>query len=176
MPDTAPAQEQTHDTLLETVSESLREEQPEKIAELIRDKDDGVSTLALIAAAYMADKQSCEAVEKLRSIRGAKAAAELLFRIRTGMETDSKKLSLIWQKSQRVRSGLSKANGRLFESYLILPGACIACEAFGEIGGEAVHGPLKSALRSPDIRVQVEAVRAIGQIGDESLARPQPEP
>jgi len=138
---------------------------------LIADKDSVVSALAILAAAYMRDEGSADAVAKLTKPDEMKAGPALLYRARTGAKITDDEVAAVWKKVQRSRGRIPKPDGDLFENYLLVPGACSACEAFGEIKGEAVHAPLRSALAYKDIRVQVAAVRAIGRIQDDELVK-----
>jgi len=138
---------------------------------LIADKDSGVSALAILAEAYMRDEGSADAVAALTRPSEMRAGPAVLYRARTGADIGGDEVAAALKKVQRSRGRIPKPDGDLFENCLLVPGACSACEAFGEIKTEAVHAPLRSALAYKDVRVQVAAVRAIGRIQDDELVK-----
>jgi len=144
----------------------------EVLPKLILKKDETTSALAILSAVYTKHLASTEGIKSLRSPKKKQLAASLLYRVLVkGEKIEAKELNSIWLKVKKPSDSISVASTKLYQNYLVVPAAAIACEAFAELKTEAAIKHLEKAIWIKDVRVQIEAVRAIGKMKNPELIK-----
>ncbi len=133
---------------------------------LLTNKVVAVSEMALLAAAYAAESGVKEAVDSipLTSSSGGLAGAKLLYYARTGAPVTEGMVAAAFGPSGLNAVYIKTAGPELASFELLLPKEAYACEALGLLKDAKHLKSLHTMLAHPDLRVQMEAVRALRKI------------
>ncbi len=141
------------------------------VERLLSDRSKGVQELAVLAAAYAEVEGVGDAIAKL-STAGAPglAGARLLYLARTGQVLPEE----LTHKALRARVAVPKRYTRLsplLHSYSLRGHVVLyACQAVAAAGDGRLVDTVHALLGHKDLRVQLEAARAIEQIGADKSA------
>ena len=132
---------------------------------LLDDADPEVVELAVRAAAYFRVEAVKNKVLALRAEQPAVAAAQLFYQARLKLPVNDAQIDRLFAVPPPVDRAYTRATPALSTVSLRQPAWCVACEALGELGQEKYLKQLHRAMENDDLRVQMDAVRAIEQIG-----------
>jgi len=128
-------------------------------------RDSGVVERAILAAAYVRDKNLKSSIDAVEPASSGIFAAKLLYAAMIGATVDASMVQKAAGKLMAVKRPVTRVSSELSTWNISSPPACILIEALGETKS-ADHLPvIHKALFHSDIRVQVEAARAIKKIG-----------
>jgi len=139
---------------------------------LLTNKVVATAELALLAAAYAADGGAKEYVDAvpITPASGGLAGAKLLYCARTGAPVTDDMVAVAFTPGGHAPVFIKTAGPELANFDLLLPKEAYACEALGLLKDGKYLKQLHPMLGHPDLRVQMEAVRAIQKIASrESL-------
>lgn len=143
------------------------------LAKLFEDKSAATLELAVLAAAYAGNASVRALVEAAPAKAGSgMTGAKLLYHARLGDPLDAAQVAAAFALSANAAEHLTTAGPMLANFNLLQPREAYACEALGIAKAEGQLDPLCRMLVHPDIRVQIEAIRALRKIGSrEALPR-----
>lgn len=131
---------------------------------LFASRDGDAATLAVVAAAFSGDAKYKALVEKATGRNATMAGAKLLYLARQKDELPQATVGQLWQAATQSSMGAStEEEGMPFSA--MLPGGCLACMGIAQLGDQKYLPVLVRALGSRDVRVQMDAVRAIRRLG-----------
>lgn len=137
----------------------------EATTQLLGDANPEVVELALLSAAYLRVAGVQGKVRALEAAVPTVQAARLLYQARLQLPVDPDQVARIFSRSPAAPpefTGLSPA----FLTYEVrVPSWCLACAALGELGQDQYLKHLHAALDHADVRVRIDAARAIERIG-----------
>jgi len=141
---------------------------PEK---LFASKDGNAATLAVVAAAFSGDAKYKELVGKAAGRNATMAGAKLLYLARQKDELPQTTVGQLWQAATQGSTAPPQDDSDMRFSAM-LPGGSLACMGLAQLGDQKYLPVLIRALGSRDIRVQMDAIRAIRTLGgnDASLS------
>ncbi len=144
----------------------------ELLRALLDDTDRGTLELAAIAAAFYAedDPELLEAVDGLQQREGAIPGARLLYRARLGLPVTAGGLREALGEMAHESRPVVEVSADLLRRDVRLPSACLAAEAAGILGTGEVVPALRALLAHADLRVRIDAARALGRIGSAAAA------
>ncbi|MDP6524268.1 MAG: HEAT repeat domain-containing protein [Kiritimatiellia bacterium] len=135
-------------------------------AALFSDRDPAAVAMAIQAAAYSRDESVKEALKGITKVTPDIAGAMLFYRAMIGESPAAPEVQEAFKKaSGRIRGmgGLDLPGLCSFD--VNTPGPALVCQAIGQLGDETLVALLDQAMASRDIRVRIEAARAMGRIG-----------
>ena len=136
------------------------------VSKLLASKSPVVQELGLTAAAYFPNPQFEALLGGIEDKKGAVSGLKLLFQVNSGKEIDKALVDLAFGKTSKQPSPIRGPNTDMMYQVLFVPAMAAACEALGLRGKDdyvdLIH---EEALEHKDIRVQIEALRALGRIG-----------
>lgn len=137
------------------------------IAALIGADDPPTVFFALQAAAYARDATPAAAIRSLRVATPQVAAARFFYQAMLGEKPDAGAVKAVLAAVTRPQTSrdatAAPSTGPSFD--VNVPPLCLACQALAELADEAYAPFLNQALANDDVRVQIEAARAIRRIG-----------
>ena len=139
------------------------------LSELVKDKDKIVLELTLVAAAYARSKAIEDAARKMKPMRAPDLAAARLWYLACMGEKDlaDKEIADILKPKVRPDDKWTTMSTRL-SNYDIRGNRFIyLCKAFGEVKTEKNLDQLHKFIDHWDVRVQIEAARAIERVGSQ---------
>lgn len=132
-------------------------------AALLTNKVTITAELALLAAAYAGASTVKEQVDSLPA-SGGLAGAKLLYYARTGVPVTEAMVAAAFAPGGHAPVFIKTAGPELANFDLLLPKEAYACEALGLLKDGRYLKQLHPMLNHPDLRVQLEAVRAVRKI------------
>ncbi|MBF0198585.1 MAG: hypothetical protein HQL32_12785 [Planctomycetes bacterium] len=146
----------------------------ELVGKLLQEKSTRVQRYAILIAAYSKMDSLKNSIMSLPSQKKSKdiMGASLLYLAMIGEKPEKEWIEAVFKSCSKISKAISRECAQLSEVDLLVPPLASACEALGYVEGDYLH-LLESALKSKDIRVQMDATRAIarryGQKGSEVL-------
>ena len=133
----------------------------------MQNKNADIRALALIAAANygFANDELRELILQNEDESGAAPGAKLFYLARIGEAADENLIKQAFTTKRRQPPVIKSPGYDLIYGYLLTPSSALACEALGVWGYEDNLSYLHEALKHKDIRTQIEAARALQQIG-----------
>jgi hypothetical protein len=139
------------------------------VAKLLAGKSKDAAELAVLAAAYARDQAPAEAIERLEDTRSPTlAAARLLYLARTGAELPEALTRKVLALRGRVPKRAAQLSPHLHSYDLRGNPLTYACQAVAAAADERFLGEMHALLGHPDLRVQMDATRAIEAIGSQT--------
>lgn len=130
---------------------------------LLTNKVVATAELALLAAAYAGESGVKEHVDALPA-SGGLAGAKLLYYARTGVPVTDAMIAAAFAPGGQTVPPIKTTGPELANFDLLLPKEAYACEALGLLKDAQYLKLLYPMLGHPDLRVQMEAVRAVQKI------------
>ncbi len=138
------------------------------VLKMLQSKSTLIKEYALIAAAYLPNNAFDQAVTEMDSKSGIVPGAKLLYFARSKMDLDPSLLEMAMGRLSKQPAILRSPNGDVMNNVIRLPAVLFASEALGIHQSPAHLDHLYAALEHKDLRVQIEAAKAIGRIADPS--------
>jgi hypothetical protein len=132
---------------------------------LFASRDRAVLCMAVLAAAYAGQPDLKGAVNGVEKVTPAVQAAKALYLAQIGEVLDAEALKPVFEANWEFARPVRTAAPELSATDLGVPGLCTLCEAMGRMKQKGHLGLLHQALSHPDLRVRVEAARAVRRIG-----------
>lgn len=142
---------------------------------LVESRDQNTRAMALIAAANygLASEQLTAAIEGVKDRDGPSPGARLLYLARIGQTLDPKEVEQGLSARKRQPPTIARTSPLLCLGSVVTPAPALTCEAIAEIQGsdaESYLPLLHEALNHDDLRVQIEAARALARIASSQSA------
>ena len=136
------------------------------VLRMLKDKSSMVQEFALIAAAYFPSKAFDAAVNELDEKKGAISGLKLLYDVKAGSGVNAELVERAFGRLSKQAKPIRGPNVDMMYQVLHLPAIAPACEALG-LSGKDTHVALihEEAFEHTDVRVQIEAAKAMGRIG-----------
>ena len=126
--------------------------------------------MAAVAAAFRGKKEDREALQQMSSRSPQYAGALLLYHAQIEEALPDEQVMGMFQAAMRAKPGLSRRSADWQPFDPMMPGGCLACIGLGRTGDAKYLPLLLQALQADDMRVRIEAVRAIRRIGPDEKA------
>lgn len=136
------------------------------LANLLQDNDPEAVRMAVLAAACIGDKTFKDRILAITNVSPAMKGAQLFYRARLDDPIPDAEFAAQFKEALKDKASYREASAALSDFTLDIPGGALACEAAGLRRQSSALPLLEEALSNPDIRVQMEAIRACGAIGD----------
>jgi len=137
------------------------------VKELLANKNPVIVELALLTAACLRIGDVGEQVAAVDTKRSLELeGAKLLYLARTSQDLAEESVRRVFDARVKVDRRYSVVSPLLSTYDPRVPALCYACEAVGQARAAKYLDDLHKALKSPDIRAQIEAAKAIERIGD----------
>ena len=136
------------------------------VSKMLQSKSTLVREYALIAAAYQPNAAFEQAVSEMDGKSGITPGAQLLYFARSKKALDPAFIEQVVGRLSKQPKPIRSPNGDMMNHVLRLPAMVFACEALGIHGDPAHLVHLNEALSHKDLRVQMEALKAIGRIAN----------
>ena len=135
----------------------------------LQSKSSTVQELALTAAAYVPDPQFEGFFAEIDDKKGAVSGLKLLYQVNMDKEIDPALVEVAFGRTSKQPSPVRGPNMDMMYQVLFVPAMASACEALGLRGKDdylkLIH---EEAFEAKDIRIRIEAIRAMGRIGSAS--------
>ncbi len=138
------------------------------VLRMLESKSSAVREYAAIAAAYQPDASLDAAVAALENKSGVIAGAQLLYQANNGKALDAALLEKALGKVGKQPKSMRTPNADVMYNVIRTPVLALACEALGVQGKAVQMEALHEALYHGDVRVEIEAAKAMGRIADPS--------
>ncbi len=141
---------------------------------LLQHDDEQTRAAALLAAAYAKDSAVTTAVEAL-DVTEAKlplAAYRILYYARTEHPVTAEAVQRVFEQTKELRDPVTEVTPELATYDLLIPGLCALCQAIAELEADEYLPVLYEALRHEDLRVQMDAARALCKLGRAESVKP----
>lgn len=132
---------------------------------LLADPQPEVVELAVLGAAYVRLAGVKDKVLALDPASPGIRAARFLYQARLQLAVDPEQVSLVFAKPPAVPPEFAGLSPALSTYEVRVPSWSVACEALGELGQDKYLKHLHAALDHGDVRVRIDAARAIERIG-----------
>lgn len=137
----------------------------EHLKTLLAERDEETLEPAILAAAYTKNKDVAELIEPLLEHRSTEIkAAALLYVAKTGKPLPKMHVDRVFASRAKVPAQYTRLSPLLSNYDVTVSPHCYAAEAIGDAGDAAYLGHLHKALTSRDLRVQIDAARALEKI------------
>lgn len=135
--------------------------------QLLGDANPEVVELAVLSAAYLRMAGVKDKVGALTAAAPGIQAARLLYQARLQRQVDPESVVRIFSRSPAATPEFTGLSSALTSYEVRVPSWCLACEALGELGQDKYLPHLHAALDHADVRVRIDAARAIERIGSQ---------
>ncbi len=136
------------------------------IAKLLADRSPEVRETAILAAAWGRIARVKDAVMKADSARRPETiAAKMLYSARLGLPVPQAAVEQVFAAQGKTPQRYTLLTPGLSNYDVQTSALCYGCEALGELGQAEYLDYLHEALNDRDLRVQIEAAKAIERIG-----------
>ena len=132
---------------------------------LFTNKTPATVELAILAAAYAGDVEAKAQVDAVALPGGSILGAKLLYYARAGVPVADDQVAAALAPASHSAPYITSVSPELGDFELLLPKDAYACEALGLLKNSKNLKYLHQMLGHPDLRVQMEAVRALRKIG-----------
>jgi hypothetical protein len=136
-------------------------------AELFQSRDADAVAQAILAAAYRKDKSHAETIAAIRATTAEVMGAKFLYQAMTEGSLDAEEVAAAFPRMTRAKDTIPSDRPELSWPTAKVPGICSLLEAIAVVGDEAMLKYPAEALKVRDIRVQIDAVRAMRALKSE---------
>ena len=136
--------------------------------ELFKSKSLKTQYLLILAAAYVKKDEYKEIIAKIPNKSGKIASAKILYKVMIGDTPTDKEIKEAFEKSGRVAKPVQEDASSLMDIDMDVPAMCPLMDALGRMKDSRYIGLIHKSLNSKDVRVHIDALRAMRRIAHES--------
>lgn len=136
--------------------------------ELFKSKSLKTQYLTILAAAYIKKSEYKDLIAKIPNKTGKIASAKILYKVMIGDVPLEKEIKEAYAKSGKVDKALQEDSSLLMDINMDVPAMCPLVEALGRMKDSKHLSLIHRNLSSKDVRVHIDALRAMRRIAHES--------